>query len=61
MIFAARQLQKKCKEQHSDLFVTFVYVTKVFDTVRLSGATAKSVFNIKIGKNSSVTSTGHAE
>ena len=28
MIFAARQLQEKCQEQHSDLFMTFVDLTK---------------------------------
>ncbi|KAL8596969.1 hypothetical protein ACOMHN_027915 [Nucella lapillus] len=33
MTFAARQLQENCQEQHSDLFVTFVDLTKDFDTV----------------------------
>ncbi|XP_047502747.1 uncharacterized protein LOC125048220 [Penaeus chinensis] len=37
MIFAARQLQEKCQEQHSDLFVTFVDPTKAFDTVSRDG------------------------
>lgn len=37
MIFAARQLQEKCQEQHSDLFVTFVDLTKAFDTVSREG------------------------
>jgi len=37
MIFAARQLQEKCQEQHSDLFVTFVDLTKAFDTVSSDG------------------------
>ncbi|XP_047497804.1 uncharacterized protein LOC125044886 [Penaeus chinensis] len=37
MIFAARQLQEKCQEQHSDLFVTFVDLTKAFDTVSRDG------------------------
>ena len=33
MIFAARQLQEKCMEQHGDLYTTFVDLTKAFDTV----------------------------
>ena len=33
MIFAARQLQEKCQEQHRDLYTTFVNLTKAFDTV----------------------------
>ena len=33
MIFVARQLQEKCREQHQDLFLAFVDLTKVFDTV----------------------------
>ena len=33
MVFAARQLQEKSKEQHQDLYMTFVYLTKAFDTV----------------------------
>ena len=37
MIFAARQLQEKCQEQHSDLFMTFVDLTKAFDTVSRDG------------------------
>ena len=37
MIFAARQLQEKCQEQHCDLFVTFVDLTKAFDTVSREG------------------------
>ncbi|XP_037783545.1 uncharacterized protein LOC119579712 [Penaeus monodon] len=37
MIFAARQLQEKCQEQHSDLFVTFIDLTKAFDTVSRDG------------------------
>ena len=32
MIFAARPLQEKCKEQYDDLFITFIDLTKVFDT-----------------------------
>ena len=33
MIFVARQLQEKCREQHQDLFLAFVDLTKAFDTV----------------------------
>ena len=33
MICAARQLQEKCQEQYDDLFITFVDLTKAFDTV----------------------------
>lgn len=37
MIFAARQLQEKCQEQHQDLYSTFVDLTKAFDTVSRQG------------------------
>ena len=33
MIFVARQMQEKCREQHQDLFLAFVDLTKAFDTV----------------------------
>ena len=33
MIFTARQLQEKCQEQNVDLYITFVDLTKAFDTV----------------------------
>ena len=33
MIFTARQLQEKCQEQNMDLYMTFVDLTKAFDTV----------------------------
>ena len=33
MIFTTRQLQEKCQEQNVDLFMTFVDLTKAFDTV----------------------------
>ena len=33
MIFVARQLQEKCCEQHQDLYLAFVDLTKAFDTV----------------------------
>ena len=37
MIFTARQLQEKCKEQNVDLYMTFVDLTKAFDTVSREG------------------------
>ena len=37
MIFAARQLQEKCQEQHRDLYMTFVDLTKAFDMVSREG------------------------
>ncbi|XP_048575384.1 uncharacterized protein LOC125557119 [Nematostella vectensis] len=37
MIFAARQLQQKCKEHHQDLYTTFVDLSKAFDTVSRAG------------------------
>ena len=37
MIFTARQLQEKCQEQNVDLYMTFVDLTKVFDTVSREG------------------------
>ena len=37
MVFAARQLQKKCQEQNTDLYSTFVDLTKAFDTVSREG------------------------
>ena len=33
MIFAAQQLQQKCREQHRHLFTAFVDLTKAFDTI----------------------------
>ena len=33
MIFVARQLQEKCREQHQDLYLAFVDLTKAHDTV----------------------------
>ena len=32
VIFVDRQQQEKCCEQHQDLYMTFVYLTKAFDT-----------------------------
>ena len=37
MIFTARQLQEKCQEQNGDLCMTFVDLTKVYDTVSRDG------------------------
>ena len=37
MIFTARQLQKKCQEHNMDLYMTFVDLTKAFDTVSREG------------------------
>ena len=34
MIFTARQLQEKAREQHQDLFMAFVDLSKAFDTVQ---------------------------
>lgn len=33
MIFVGRQIQEKCREQHRDLFIMFIDLTKAFDTV----------------------------
>jgi len=33
MIFAARQIQEKCREQYQDLYMVFIDLTKAFDTV----------------------------
>nr|VZI43364.1 unnamed protein product [Spirometra erinaceieuropaei] len=37
MIFAARQLQEKCREMRTHLYSTFVDLTKAFDTVNREG------------------------
>ena len=37
MIFSLRQLQEKCQEQQKPLYITFVDLTKAFDTVSRSG------------------------
>ena len=37
MIFTARQLQEKCQEQNVALYMTFVDLTKAFDTVSRDG------------------------
>ena len=33
MIFVARQLQEKCREQHEDIYLASIDLTKAFDTV----------------------------
>lgn len=33
LIFTTRQLQEKCREQHQDLFMAFIDLSKAFDTV----------------------------
>ena len=37
MIFTARELQEKCQEQNVDHYMTFVDLTKAFDTVSREG------------------------
>ena len=37
MIFTVRQLQEKCREQNRGLYITFVDLTKAFDTVNRDG------------------------
>ena len=37
MAFAARQLQEKCQEQNSNLYLTYVDLTKAFDMVSRDG------------------------
>jgi hypothetical protein len=37
MIFSARQIQEKCREQNMDLYILFVDLTKAFDTVSRPG------------------------
>lgn len=34
IIFTARQLQEKCREQHQNMFMAFVDLSKAFDTVQ---------------------------
>ena len=33
MVFTARQMQEKCREQHQELYVVFLDLTKAFDSV----------------------------
>lgn len=43
MIFTARQLQEKCKEQRQALYMAFIDLTKAFDSVRPSGQSSANV------------------
>jgi exonuclease III len=37
MVFAARQVQEKCQEQHRDVYLAFIDLTKAFDSVCRDG------------------------
>ena len=37
MIFAARQVQEKCREENLDMYMVFVDLTKAFDTISRDG------------------------
>ena len=37
MIFTVRQLQEKCREKNRGLYITFLDLTKAFDTVNRDG------------------------
>jgi len=37
MIFTARQIQEKCREQQQNLYVIFIDLTKACDTVNRNG------------------------
>ena len=37
MVFAARQIQEKCREQHKDIYFVFIDLTKAFNTVSRDG------------------------
>jgi len=37
MVFTARQIQEKCRQQNQDLYIVFVDLTKAFDTVNRDG------------------------
>ena len=37
MVFTVRQLHEKCQEQNVDLYMTFIDLTKAFDTVSRDG------------------------
>ena len=37
MIFAARQVQEKCREQNQDMYMVFVNLTKALDTINRDG------------------------
>ena len=44
MIFTARQLKEKSQEQNVDLYMTFVDLTKAFDTVSREGLVIMAKF-----------------
>ena len=46
MLFAARQVQEKCREQNLDLYMVFLDLTKAFDSVSREGL---SKLLLKIG------------
>ena len=56
MIFTARQLQEKCQEQNVDLYMTFVDLTKAFDTVRALENNGKVWFSTQIHSNGAAVS-----
>ena len=37
MIFCARQIQEKSREQHKDLYMVFIDLTKAFDSINRTG------------------------
>jgi len=37
IVFAARLMQEKCREQHRDLYMVFIDLTKAFDSVSREG------------------------
>ena len=37
MIFCARQIQKKSREQHKDLYMVLIYLTKAFESINRTG------------------------
>ena len=37
MIFSARQIQEKSREQHRDLYMVFIDLTKAFDSINRAG------------------------
>jgi len=45
MIFTVRQKQEKCREQHRDLYMIFIDLTKAFDSHQQAWAVASSQEN----------------